>query len=146
MVGLDIPAVPILHQYWVTETVPELVRRHAEGLPEMPVLRDENINGYVREEGDFLMFGPYEPPEKLEHFALDGVPEWFGADLLPEDLAAVEENWETAVELVPRDRTGRHPAKRPRPHLHHPRQSAPWSAPPGACATSGWRRAPPAAS
>ena len=101
MVGLDVPAVPVLHQYWVTETVPELVRRHAEGLPEMPVLRDENINGYVREEGDFLMFGPYERPEKLEHFALDGVPEWFGADLLPEDLAAVEENWEAAVELVP---------------------------------------------
>ena len=101
MVGLDIPAVPILHQYWVTETVPELVRRHAEGRPEMPVLRDESINGYVREEGDCLMFGPYERPEKLEHFALDGVPEWFGADLLPEDMEAVETNWEAAIELVP---------------------------------------------
>ena len=101
MVGLDIPAVPVLHQYWVTETVPELVRRHAEGRPEMPVLRDESINGYVREEGDSLMFGPYEPPEKLEHFALDGVPEWFGADLLPEDMEAVEAHWETAIELVP---------------------------------------------
>ena len=101
MVGLDIPAVPVLHQYWVTETVPELVRRHAEGRPEMPVLRDESINGYVREEGDCLMFGPYERPEKLEHFALDGVPEWFGADLLPEDMEAVEAHWETAIELVP---------------------------------------------
>ena len=101
MVGLDLPAIPILHQYWVTETVPELVERHASGLPEMPVLRDETINGYVREEGECLMFGPYERPEELEHFALDGVPEWFGADLLPEDLAAVEDNWRVAVELVP---------------------------------------------
>jgi dimethylglycine dehydrogenase len=101
MVGLDIPAIPVLHQYWVTEAVPELVERQSAGLAEMPVLRDESINGYVREERDGFMFGPYERPEKLELFALDGVPEGFGADLLPEDLDAVESNWETAVELVP---------------------------------------------
>ena len=101
MVGLDLPAIPILHQYWVTEPVPELIERHRAGLPEMPILRDESINGYVREEGEGLMFGPYERPEKLEYFALDGVPEWFGADLLPEDLEAVEDNWSMAVRLVP---------------------------------------------
>ena len=44
-----------------------------------------------------------------------------------------------------RARPGRPPAKRARPHLHHPPTTCPWSAPPGACATSGWRKAPPAA-
>ncbi len=101
MLGLDLPAFPVLHQYWVTETVPEVRARKDQGLPEMPVLRNEAINGYVREERDGLMFGPYERPSRLEHFARDGVPDWFGADLMPEDMESVEENWEAALELVP---------------------------------------------
>ncbi|MDP6706066.1 MAG: FAD-dependent oxidoreductase [Alphaproteobacteria bacterium] len=101
MVGLDLPALPVLHQYWVTEPLPELRERRSEGLPEMPVLRDDVVNGYVREEGEGLMFGPYEAPEDLELFAVDGVPEWFGADLLPEDFEAVEGHWSRLAERLP---------------------------------------------
>ena len=101
MLGLELPCFPVLHQYWVTQSVPQVRERHNQGLPELPVLRNETINGYVREERDALMFGPYERPERLEHFARDAVPNWFGADLLPEDMDAVEENWSAAVELVP---------------------------------------------
>lgn len=101
MVGLDLPAIPIVHQYWVTEAVPEVVERKRAGRPEMPILRDEAFAGYLREEGDGLMFGPYERTEQLKLFAEDGVPEWFGADLLPEDFEAVEPNWQAAIELVP---------------------------------------------
>jgi dimethylglycine dehydrogenase len=101
MVGLDLPAIPIVHQYWVTEPLPEVRVRRAQGLPEMPILRDEWIHGYIREEGEGLMFGPYESADKLELFAADGVPEWFGADLLPEDFAAVEPNWGVALEHLP---------------------------------------------
>ena len=101
MLGMELPSFPILHQYWVTETVPQVRERKDRGLPEMPVLRNEAINGYVREERDGLMFGPYERPANLEHFARDGVPDWFGADLLPENMEAVEENWTAALELVP---------------------------------------------
>ena len=101
LLGINIPAFPVVHQYWVTESVPELERRQQEGLPEMPVLRDETINGYVREERSGLMFGPYEPPRFLEHFARDGVPEGFGADLLPEDFDSVERNWAEAIRRVP---------------------------------------------
>ncbi len=85
----------------MTEPVAEVEQRQAEDLPEMPVLRDETINGYVREERNGLMFGPYERPDKLEHFARDGVPEGFGADLLPENFDAVEVNWEAVTKLVP---------------------------------------------
>ncbi len=101
MLGMDLPCFPILHQYWVTETVAAVRERKDQGLPEMPVLRNEAINGYVREERDGLMFGPYERPANLEHFARNGVPDWFGADLLPEKMEAVEENWTAALELVP---------------------------------------------
>jgi dimethylglycine dehydrogenase len=101
MLGLDIPAIPIIHQYWITDAVPEIIERKRNGLPEMPILRDENVEGYVRQEGDGLMFGPYERTEKLKLFAEDGVPEWFGADLLEEDFDAVAPNWERATELLP---------------------------------------------
>ena len=101
LLGLELPALPILHQYWVTEPVAALQERQKAGLPEMPVLRDETINGYVREEGEALMFGPYERPENLELFAYDGVPPGFGADLMPEEFESVEKNWEIAVEKVP---------------------------------------------
>lgn len=101
MLGLDLPAIPIVHQYWITEAIPEIIERREVGLPEMPILRDEAFSGYLREEGAGLMFGPYERPEHLKLFAEDGVPEWFGADLLPEDFDAVADNWMTATEFVP---------------------------------------------
>ena len=101
MLGVQIPAFPVVHQYWVTESVPEIEQRKAAGMPEMPVLRDESINGYVREERSGLMFGPYEHPRDLEHFARHGVPEGFGADLLPEDFDSVELHWQEAVNRVP---------------------------------------------
>ena len=101
MVGLDLPAIPIVHQYWVTEAISEIRDKRAQGLPELPILRDETFAGYLREEGEGLLFGPYERPAKLELFAVDGVPESFGADLLPEDFDAVEDNWEAATDLVP---------------------------------------------
>lgn len=101
LLDLELPCIPVLHQYWVTESVPQVSERHRQGLPEMPVLRNEAINGYVREERDGLMFGPYERPHRLEYFARDGVPAWFGADLLPENMESVEENWQAALDLVP---------------------------------------------
>ena len=101
LLGLDIPAIPIIHQYWITDAVPELVERKRKGDPEMPILRDETVEGYIRQEGDGLMFGPYERTENLKLFAEDGVPDWFGADLLEEDFDAVALNWEVATQLLP---------------------------------------------
>ncbi|MFE3838535.1 GcvT family protein [Pseudogemmobacter sonorensis] len=101
MFGLEIPAIPIIHQYWITDAVPQIKARKAAGLPEMPILRDEGFEGYLREEGDGLMFGPYERTEKLHLFAENGVPEWFGADLMEEDFDAVSWNWEMAMQSVP---------------------------------------------
>ncbi len=47
------------------------------------------------------MFGPYERTANLKLFAEDGVPTWFGADLVEEDFEAVSWNWEQALQLVP---------------------------------------------
>lgn len=100
-VGLDLPCIPIVHQYWTTESVPELMRRRKEGLAEFPILRDEDYGAYLREDVGSFQFGPYEFEKDLKLFAEDRVPPEFGADLLPEDLEAVEQQWERAVERVP---------------------------------------------
>lgn len=101
MVGLDLPCIPIVHQYWTTEPVPDLVERKARGLKEYPVLRDEDYGAYLREDAGKFQFGPYEFERDLKLFAVDGVPKDFGADLLPEDFEAVAAQWERAIERVP---------------------------------------------
>src|SRR5450432_2418678 len=40
MVGLDVPVIPVQHQYIVTEDHPEIVKRREQGLPELGVLRE----------------------------------------------------------------------------------------------------------
>ena len=54
MVGLDIPVIPVEHQYIVTEPHPEIVKRHRDGLPELGVLRESDGSWYLREEGGGL--------------------------------------------------------------------------------------------
>jgi dimethylglycine dehydrogenase len=60
MVGLDIPVVPVEHQYIVTEPHPAILERKAQGLPEMGVLRESDASWYMREEAGGLLLGPYE--------------------------------------------------------------------------------------
>ncbi len=100
MVGLDLPVIPLVHQYLITEPVPEIVERHRRGLPEMPILRDDTVQGYLREERQSLMFGPYDrnPPV----FALDGMPKNYAGELLPPDIEATLPHFEVAVRRVPK--------------------------------------------
>ena len=60
MVGLDIPVIPVEHQYIVTEQHPAIMERRAKGLPEMGVLRESDASWYMREEAGGLLLGPYE--------------------------------------------------------------------------------------
>ena len=60
MVGLDIPVLPVQHQYIVTEAHPDLAARRREGLPELAILRESDGAWYMREEAGGLMLGPYE--------------------------------------------------------------------------------------
>ena len=60
MVGLDIPVIPVEHQYIVTDPHPEILARKAAGLPEQAVLRDSDAGYYLREEAGGFILGPYE--------------------------------------------------------------------------------------
>ena len=84
MVGLDIPVIPVQHQYIVTGEIPELMERRAQGLPEMGVLRESDGSWYMREERGGLILGPYEkgaPACYVDGPAADAERELFEGDL-----------------------------------------------------------------
>ncbi|MDP6352618.1 MAG: FAD-dependent oxidoreductase, partial [Alphaproteobacteria bacterium] len=99
MVGLDIPVLPVEHQYIVTEPHPEIVKRHQAGLPEMGVLRESDGSWYLREEAGGLLLGPYEvgAPICYPHGPVDGAE----YELFPEDLDRLAPHIEAAIARVP---------------------------------------------
>ena len=56
MAGLELPLIPTEHQYFVTETVPEL----AEMDRRLPSVADRDGEYYLRQEGNGLLVGAYE--------------------------------------------------------------------------------------
>ncbi len=99
MMGLDLPVVPMLHQYLVTDRVDAVAERQTAGLPELPMIRDPEESWYLRQERDGFICGPYE--KNAPPWSVDGVPPDFGMELLPPDLERVEEIVAQAMERVP---------------------------------------------
>lgn len=99
MVGLDVPAIPVEHQYIVTEPHPEIVARRARGLPEMGVLRESDSSWYMREEAGGFLLGPYEKGAPVCY--ADGPDENSEYELFQEDIARLEPHIETAIARVP---------------------------------------------
>ncbi len=99
MVGLDIPVLPVEHQFIVTESHPDIVKRHKEGLPEMGVLRESDGSWYMREEAAGLLLGPYEHGAPACY--LDGPREDAEYELFPEDIDRLMPHIESAIHRVP---------------------------------------------
>lgn len=104
MMGANVPSVPVLHQYLVTDTVPAVAARIAAGLPELPMIRDPEESWYVRQERDALILGPYEKDAQV--WSVDGVPPEFGAELMAPDLDRVEHILMAAMARIPALETG----------------------------------------
>ncbi|WP_114965933.1 GcvT family protein [Alkalilacustris brevis] len=103
LLGLKIPAIPVEHQYIVTEPDPVLRDWRAAGNPEHPVLRDADAKWYVREERGGWILGPYERGAPAR-FLYD-VPESFRADLFPLDLERIEEEYMSMIHRLPSSET-----------------------------------------
>ncbi|MEQ8709596.1 MAG: FAD-dependent oxidoreductase [Rhodospirillales bacterium] len=99
MVGLDIPVIPVEHQYIVTDAHPDIVARKEQGLPEMGVLRGSDGAWYMREERGGLILGPYEKGAPCCY--LDGPDDNSEYELFQEDLERLEPHIEDAVNRVP---------------------------------------------
>jgi dimethylglycine dehydrogenase len=95
MAGFELPLIPMEHQYFVTETIPEI-----EQLGRLlPLVADRDGEYYLRQEGQGLLVGAYEKGGKF--WAEDGTPMDFGHELLDEDLGRIEENLMRAFERIP---------------------------------------------
>ena len=102
LLGIKIPAIPVEHQFIVTEPDPMLVAWRKEN-GEHPVLRDADSKWYVREERGGWILGPYElnAPARFEY----GVPDSFRADLFPLDLERIEEEYMSMIHRIPSSET-----------------------------------------
>lgn len=98
LLGIKSPAIPVEHQYIVTEPDPALVEWRKTN-PEHPVIRDADALWYVREERGGWILGPYEDgaPARFEF----GVPDSFRADLFPLDLERIEEEYMSMIHRLP---------------------------------------------
>ena len=99
MVGLDVPVIPVEHQYIVTEPHPELRKRKEAGLPEMGVLRESDGSWYLREENNGFILGPYEKGAPACY--VDGPDPRAEYELFQEDIERLEPHIEAAMNRVP---------------------------------------------
>lgn len=95
MAGVTLPLIPTEHQYFVTETIPQIA-----GLGRrLPSVADRDGEYYLRQEGQGLLVGAYE--RDMRFWAEDGTPQGFGHELFADDLERIEPNMLRAIDRVP---------------------------------------------
>ncbi len=99
MFGINVPSIPVEHQYIVYEESAELKAYRNGGGRELAVLRESDKSYYLREERLGWILGPYEAGAPAR-FA-DGVPDWFGKSLFDGDLERMLPHVEAAMRRVP---------------------------------------------
>jgi dimethylglycine dehydrogenase len=97
--GLNVPSIPVEHQYIVYDEAADLKAYRKGGGRELAVLREPDQSYYLREERMGWILGPYEAGAPAR-FA-DGVPDWFGKSLFEGDLERLLPHVEAAQRRVP---------------------------------------------
>ncbi|HHC29773.1 MAG TPA: FAD-binding oxidoreductase, partial [Rhodobacterales bacterium] len=91
MLGSNVPLQACEHFYIVTENIPDL--------GQLPVLRVPDESAYYKEDAGKLLLGAFEPQAKP--WGMDGIPDEFEFDQLPEDFDHFEPILEAAVNRMP---------------------------------------------
>ena len=89
--GVNVPLHACEHFYIVTDTVPDL--------QQLPVLRVPDECAYYKEDAGKILLGAFEPVAKP--WGMNGIPESFEFDQLPEDLDQFEPILEQAINRMP---------------------------------------------
>ena len=95
MAGIELPLQPTEHQYFVTETIPEIAAMSQR----LPSVADRDGEYYLRQEGQGLLVGAYE--KDVRFWAEDRTPQGFGHELFADDLERIEDNMMRAIDRVP---------------------------------------------
>ena len=101
--GRPAPMAVMSHQYFLTDSIPELNAWSEKHGRKVPMLRDVDSSYYLRQEvGGGLNLGPYERNCKAHWIAdNDPMPDDFSFQLYPDDLDRLEWYIEDAMERVP---------------------------------------------
>ncbi len=91
MAGVNVPLHACEHFYIVTESIPEL--------KQLPVLRVPDECAYYKEDAGKLLLGAFEPNAKP--WGMNGIPDNFEFDQLPEDFDHFEPILEQAINRLP---------------------------------------------
>ncbi len=95
MLGVEHPVVSMEHQYFLTESIPEI-----EALGHrVPIIRDPGDDFYSRQERQGLLVGIYE--QACRTWGMEGIPDSFTMDLLPNDLDRLADNLEGVFGRLP---------------------------------------------
>ena len=95
MVGVELPLLPMEHQYVITEELPEIVDHGTE----IAVTIDYEGGVYTRQEGNGLLVGTYEKAGRP--WSVDTTPTDFGMRLLTPDLERFADRIEVAQQRMP---------------------------------------------
>jgi dimethylglycine dehydrogenase len=95
MAGVHLPLIPTEHQYFVTETIPQIAAMDRR----LPSVADRDGEYYLRQEGLGLLVGAYE--KDMRFWAEEGTPQGFGHELFADDLDRIEPNMLRAIDRVP---------------------------------------------
>ncbi|MBM36413.1 MAG: aminomethyltransferase [Acidimicrobiaceae bacterium] len=96
MVGYDVPIVSVIHQYLVTEAIPEVAALDFD----LPVVRDPRASCYYRREIDGLIIGPYERAG-AKTYGVDGIDWDLHFYLTPPDHDVLMPWLELAAQRIP---------------------------------------------
>lgn len=96
MVGYDVPIVSVIHQYLVTEAIPEVAALDFD----LPVIRDPRASCYYRRELDGLIIGPYERAG-AKTYGVDGIDWDLHFYLTPPDHDVLMPWLELAAQRIP---------------------------------------------
>lgn len=90
--GVNVPLHAAEHFYIVTEAMASMT-------PDLPVLRDPDGYCYYKEDAGKMLVGAFEPVAKP--WGMQGIPESFCFDQLPDDLEHLEPILEKAIHRIP---------------------------------------------
>ncbi|HJP07980.1 MAG TPA: FAD-dependent oxidoreductase, partial [Arenicellales bacterium] len=92
MCGVAVPLHAAEHFYVVTEPIPDLPGN-------LPVAREPSACNYYKEDAGKLLIGMFEPVSKP--WGMNGIPEDFEFDTLPEDVEHIEAHLGYAIDRIP---------------------------------------------
>ncbi|MBU2865806.1 GcvT family protein [Pacificibacter marinus] len=100
--GRKVPMTVMSHQYFLTESIPEIEAWSKEQGRKVPMLRDVDTSYYLRQDSYSLNLGPYEMNCEAAWITPDNqMPADFSFQLYPDDLDRLEPYIMDAMERVP---------------------------------------------